>query len=363
MKIIVASSGRAHLLDCARELYNQGHDVLFYSFTYKRYMDIFDFPRERYKSLLWIVAPFLLLDRKFHVKWARKTWRNLMDIYLSKTIPRCDVFIAQSPLFSHTLIRVKKKYNAITILDRGTSHVRKYNQILKKYISSQQPESYQKQDENQYKIVDYITIASDFVRDGFIEFGVSENKIFVNPYGVLLNHFSPTKCTCEYDVIMVGQWSKRKGCHIVVNALKGTKYKLLHVGSLYMDFPNERNFFHQNSVQEIELINYYSKSKVFLFPSIEDGFGLVLTQAVACGLPIVCSKNCGGPTLKKMIKDRNRIFIMEEITEKELLRGIEYCINIDTGQVRNYQINMELLSWNAYGKRYNDFLTQIKHNS
>jgi hypothetical protein len=54
---------------------------------------------------------------------------------------------------------------------------------------------------------------------------------------------------------------------------------------------------------------------------------------------------------------------MEEITEKELLRGIEYCINIDTGQVRNYQINMELLSWNAYGKRYNDFLTQIKHNS
>ena len=36
MKIIVASSGRSHLLDCARELYNQGHDVLFYSFTYLR---------------------------------------------------------------------------------------------------------------------------------------------------------------------------------------------------------------------------------------------------------------------------------------------------------------------------------------
>ena len=33
MKIVVASLGRAHLLDCARELQKQGHDVIFYSIT------------------------------------------------------------------------------------------------------------------------------------------------------------------------------------------------------------------------------------------------------------------------------------------------------------------------------------------
>ena len=33
MKIVVASLGRAHLLDCARELQKQGHDVIFFSIT------------------------------------------------------------------------------------------------------------------------------------------------------------------------------------------------------------------------------------------------------------------------------------------------------------------------------------------
>jgi glycosyltransferase involved in cell wall biosynthesis len=36
---------------------------------------------------------------------------------------------------------------------------------------------------------------------------------------------------------------------------------------------------------------------VFLFPTIEDGFAMVLAQAAAAGLPVVTTANCAGPDL------------------------------------------------------------------
>jgi glycosyltransferase involved in cell wall biosynthesis len=39
-------------------------------------------------------------------------------------------------------------------------------------------------------------------------------------------------------------------------------------------------------------------------PSLEDGFGMVLTQAIACGLPLIATTNTGGKDLLSMRGDR-----------------------------------------------------------
>jgi glycosyltransferase involved in cell wall biosynthesis len=49
--------------------------------------------------------------------------------------------------------------------------------------------------------------------------------------------------------------------------------------------------------QEAELPNHYAWGDVFLFPTIEDGFAAVLSQAAANGLPILASENCGAPDI------------------------------------------------------------------
>jgi glycosyltransferase involved in cell wall biosynthesis len=40
---------------------------------------------------------------------------------------------------------------------------------------------------------------------------------------------------------------------------------------------------------------WFARSSVFVLPSIEDGFGLVIMEAQACGLPVIATVNTGGP--------------------------------------------------------------------
>src|SRR5262249_15805892 len=50
-------------------------------------------------------------------------------------------------------------------------------------------------------------------------------------------------------------------------------------------------------VPEFQLTTHYSWGDIFLFPTIEDGFAVVVAQAQASGLPVVSTPHCGGPDL------------------------------------------------------------------
>ena len=92
----------------------------------------------------------------------------------------------------------------------------------------------------------------------------------------------------------------KKGCDLIVEAIRKTNYSFIHVGSIKdVDFPQEKNFTHIDPVDQSKLIEYYNQAKVFILPSRQDGFGMVLSQALACNLPIIGSNNCGAPDLKK----------------------------------------------------------------
>jgi len=54
---------------------------------------------------------------------------------------------------------------------------------------------------------------------------------------------------------------------------------------------------HRDAVPQRELPAEYHAADVFVFPTLEDGFGLVLTQAKAAGLPVLCTTNCAGADL------------------------------------------------------------------
>ena len=363
MKIIVACKGRSHLLDCCRELQKLGHDVTFYTAT----------PRKNFRkyglvkggvSFAEVLAPIILLSIYLPCNFTRAIFSYAIDMLVCLFMRRCDVFIAASPDFTWAMKWSRKRYKSVVILDRGANHVRIFNEMSMMSGQPSMTEWYMKLDENQYKLADYIAVGSDYVKDCFLARGISQYKLFSNPYGVNFNEFHPTIWTGEFDFIYVGRWSKRKGCNLIIQALKGTKYKFIHVGAIDdMAFPDECNFLHIEPVPQSELINYYTKAKTFLFPTYDEGFGMVLCQAAACGLHIIASRNCGSTTMLRLLGGSFNIQIMNELTVECLKANIlmsEKNINshIDVSRNQNTSI-LNIFSWKSYGERLNNFLLNV----
>ena len=167
----------------------------------------------------------------------------------------------------------------------------------------------------------------------------------------------------EYDVIMVGNWGYQKGCDLIVDAIKLSNYKFLHVGPVSdMPFPkNDTRFTHVDAVDQAKLVDYYAKAKIFVFPSRQDGFGMVLSQAVACNLPIVGSKDCGAPDLKEMVELPEYIKLIDKYSPQAIKKAIDESLaTYETMKGKVYAGNaISQLTWKAYGERYSEFINKI----
>jgi glycosyltransferase involved in cell wall biosynthesis len=370
MKIFIASAGRSWLLELARELAILGHEVSFFSFTPAFMCERFGLERKYVKGFFLLSSVIEFFCRKLPWKVGQKIRnfnRIFMDYSVSVQLAECDVFIGISGYYVKSLITAKKKYGAVVLVDRGCKHIQEQYDILRRVDGAVLPlQSSIRRELVGYQLADYIVIPSEHAYQSFLKHGISRGKLFTNPYGVSLTRFSPTEKPVNdaYDVIMVGQWSYRKGCDIIAEACKKMGIRFLHVGAIIdLAFPEDNNFTHIYSVDEKMLIEYYSQAKVFVLPSREDGFGLVLAQALICGLPIVCSKDTGGSDLRNFLSDKKWIIVMEETTVECLIACIRQALSLADSQPigkRNYTgEDIENLTWEAYGKRYEKFLYQI----
>ncbi len=373
MVINIASfGGRTHLLDTARELAKQGNIVRFYSYVPTKRAVKYGLPAEcNYSLFLWAL-PFLVLYKIFGFKnWNQYLYHRIFDVFTAYYMKPCDVFIGQSPMHNFSIRYAKKKYNALTILERGSAHILEYKKQLdgnpKYHGKPFLPNFMIKHDYAGYLFPDYISVGCDYAKKSFLQNGYFRDNIFVNNYGFDTSQFTST-CLSEdaYDLIYVGRWSYLKGCDLLTEACRKKNYKLLHVGSIFdMDFPKMKNLTHIDAVEQLKLKYFYSHAKVFVLPSRTEGFGMVLCQAAACGLPIVCSKNTGGPDLKKYTISKEWIITMDNYTVDSLIQCIETALQLSKTQkgFRSYlKASFIEASWDGYGRRYNEFLKSIIRN-
>ena len=361
MKINILSSGRFHVLDLARELDDLGYDVRFYSYVPTKRAMKFGLRKECSYSLFFIMLPFLCIARLFPFL---NRYVIVMQDYLSAWLMRpCDVLIAMSGNYIYSLKYAKAKFNAKIIIERGSKHILEQKRILEDIPSLKGtravPDTHVKREMESYDLCDYITIPSEHVRKSFVERDCPENKLFVNPYGVMFSDFYPMSKESNYDVIMVGSWCYRKGCDLLIQACEELKLKLLHVGAIAdMNFPSSDCLVHVDPVDQFELVKYYAQSKIFVLPSREEGLALVQSQALACGLPIVCSQHTGGRYIANITGLNQWVFEMEvysvEALKTEIVKALNFC------EIKNVaELELSNLSWKAYGMRYKSFLDKV----
>lgn len=360
MKINIASPGRFHVMDLARELDKQGFDVRFYSFVPDKRAVKFELRKECNASLFLFMWPFLILQKFFPS--CKIITIKVQDWLTSLLMRHCDVLIAMSGNYVYTLKKAKRN-GAIVILERGSKHILEQKRILESIPSLKGkkpvPDINVKRELEGYDIADYISIASQHVLRSFVERSYPMNKLFVNPYGVDLHDFQPENVAKEFDVVMVGGWTYQKGVDLLVEACKELDLTLLHVGAIGdIPFPKTNKFVHIDPVDQKQLKQYYNKGRIFVLASRQDGFGMVLSQALSCSLPIVCSMHTGGRDIGDLTGMKDWIFEMEEYTVESL--EVEIKKALEFSKICNpMELRLENLSWEAYGKRYGEFLMGI----
>ena len=366
LKINIISPGRFHVCDLARELDKNGWDVRFYSFVPDKRAMTFGLPSRCNKSVLVFIAPFLLLQKLINKQWTKQLRIYMQDIITGFYMRKCDVLIAMSGDFVHTVNKAKGKGTTI-ILERGSKHILEQKKVLESIPSLKGtqpvPNSNVKRELNDYQNADYIAIATQHVYNSFIIQGFDPSKLFINPYGVDLSMFSfIPNIPKDYDVIMVGGWSWRKGCDLIVEAIRKTNYSFLHVGGLVdLPFPSDKQFTHIPAVDQKQLVKYYNRAKIFILPSREEGLAMVQAQAIACNLPLVGSKDSGAEDLKMLVDKPEFITIIKEYTPTALIEAMHIAMDKSKElKGESYAGNAIVnLTWKAYGKRYSDFLQKI----
>ena len=204
---------------------------------------------------------------------------------------------------------------------------------------------YLEREDQEYALADYHCAASTIVRDQLAGLGIDPQKIWVVPYGADRDVFFQSKVvpSKEFRIVFAGQAGLRKDIKTLLQAVElagqaGWRVDFYGVvlDEAKQDFANYRGKaelkFH-GPVSQSALADAFRNSSVLALPSLEEGFGLVVPQALNCGLPCIVS-DCVGA--------------------RDLIRHHE---NGSIFQTRNSEsLSQELLWWEKAPGRVTDIL-------
>ncbi|ESW60349.1 MAG: glycosyl transferase [Rhodobacter sp. CACIA14H1] len=363
MRIGIASLGRFHVLDLARELDALGEDVRFYSYVPRGRAERFGLPASCHRALLPAVAPLLAWQHTAPMVWPsgqERAMAHALDAAVTARLEPCDVFICMSGMYLGAARNAKRRYGARVYLERGSQHILAQRRILQDLGAARTPSDFIVDRELAgYELADRIAVPSTTVVRSFIDKAPHlQHKLFVNPYGVDLNLF-PQRERPRPDgpprALFVGGWSLRKGTDVLERAIRALPgVNLAHVGGLVdRPFPHgNAQFTHVGPVPQWQLKDHYARADVFVLASHEDGFGMVLSQALATGLPLVCTSNTGGPDLRLTPELSARISVVPPNDAEALAQALSAALEANRDRAPLPDPDRALLSWAAYGARY-----------
>lgn len=320
MKVSLSTIGKFHTFDLARELHASGHLQALYT-GYPRFkLKDERLPEVKVRSFPWVQTPYMALNR-----WGvagKRTNRMLeyvgklaLDRYVALHLRDCDVFVG----LSGSGLQSGRRIHALGgkyVCDRGSAHIRVQDELLHAE-HDRWGVPFQGIDPRvidlecaEYEEADCITVPSQFAMRSFLDAGVPFEKMRLLPYGVNLSRFVPAKrpANDRFDVLFVGAMSLQKGVPYLLQAFSklGHPRKTLHlVGSVspeLIELMKARGLWSEHirvwgHVQQQELKHIMSSSHVMVLPSIQEGFGMVMAQAMACACPVVASLHTGAPDL------------------------------------------------------------------
>ena len=157
--------------------------------------------------------------------------------------------------------------------------------------------------EAELALADKISVASAFTRRS-LEGADVRTPIVVAPYGFPVEAFKPRERAPggPFVVISVGSHDLRKGTPYLLEAWKRAALpdaELRLIGPLRLAKPFLDDyaglFTHLPPMPRAALGRHYAEADLLVFPTLGDGFGLVIQEAMCTGTPVLTTTSSGGP--------------------------------------------------------------------
>lgn len=172
---------------------------------------------------------------------------------------------------------------------------------------------YEKKVKHACKVADVIIAVSEQTKnDIVIFFGINPNKIKVIYQAVDERFLKPSSKTeqqqikIEYNLptdflLYVGTIEERKNLLSILKAIKDLPNQTLvvvgkkrnyfkHIQSYILQNNLTNRVFFPENISNADLPKIYSLAKAFVYPSLFEGFGIPIIEAIACKVPVITTK-------------------------------------------------------------------------
>lgn len=216
---------------------------------------------------------------------------------------------------------------------------------------------------------------SESTKKDLREFGISGKNISIFSMGLDHSRYEFSGKKTSYPLfIYVGRLVKMKRVDLCIRVFKDTvkkyknaKFAIIGNGpdeerltkivkelklSKNVIFVNKNNFFLKKTKFDIK-IKLMQEAWCLLFPSVKEGWGMVVTEAAACGTPSIVSNVTG--LRDSVVKGKTGLVLSEKPSEKELFGAILKII--EDSKLRN-EMSEEAVFWAKnfnWDKSYNEF--------
>jgi len=201
----------------------------------------------------------------------------------------------------------KNKKSVMTIYDMN------FFVIPEEYKKNYFQKSIMKWQKKSSEIVDKIITISENTKNDLIKlWNISETKIDVVYLGVdniILDIYDKRRLYPNPYILFVGQRSSYKNFKKFLkafNILIQTNHDLILVCTGNPFSKNEKEMLYQMrlsdkvihvSASDVEMVGLYYNAELFVYPSLYEGFGMPLLEAMVCNCPVVCSNTSCFPEI------------------------------------------------------------------
>lgn len=224
-----------------------------------------------------------------------------------------------------------------------------------------------------------ITVSTQSQRDIEQAFARPAENIHIIPNGVDTNIFKPVPeiARREFSLITTASSDQPlKGLSILLRAIARLRVefpqlRLTVIGKLKDDGDTQKELAalqlldavqFKSGISNQELVEEYARAEIAVVPSLYEGFGLPAAEAMACGVPLICSD---GGALPEVVGDGARLVTAGNVESlidalRELIGNAELRTQIGA---RGREHILQQLSWDCVGKKMQAFYFELLNNN